>query len=119
MAYCPKCHDEFQDGMETCPDCGAHLVSELPAPETVERGRGDEPLVHIATAPDEVMASLWKEVLEDEGIRSMVKRSDLAAAMYSLPFNTQCEVHVLASDAERAKEILESLEEENQSSETS
>jgi hypothetical protein len=118
MAYCPKCHDEFQDGVEICPDCGAQLVSELPVPQPVDRGRGDEPLVHIATAADEVMASLWKEVLEDEGIRSMVKRSDLAAAMYSLPFNTQCEVYVLASDAERAKEILESLEEEGQSSET-
>jgi hypothetical protein len=88
-------------------------VSDLPVPEAVGRDKGHEPLVHIATAPDEVTAALWKEVLEDEGIRCLVKRDDLAAATFALTWNTQCEIHVLASESEKAKEILDSLREDN------
>jgi hypothetical protein len=114
MAHCPRCHHEFQDWVKTCPDCGSCLVSALPVPEAVGRDEGHEPLVHIATASDEVLASMWKEVLEDEGIRCMVKRDDLAAATFALTWNTQCEIHVLASDAEKTKEILDSLREDSQ-----
>jgi hypothetical protein len=28
---CPKCRDEFRDGIATCPDCGVDLVEELAA----------------------------------------------------------------------------------------
>jgi hypothetical protein len=66
--------------------------------------------VHIATAPDEVLASLWKGILEEEGIPSLIRRSDLTAAMYVLPGNTQCQIHVLASQAQRARDILDSLQ---------
>ena len=114
MAYCPKCRDEFQDWVKTCPDCGSCLVSDLPAHERVERDKGHEPLVHIATAPDEVTAALWKQVLEDDGIRCLVRRDDLAVAMYALPWNMQCEIHVLASESEKAKEILDSLRDDSQ-----
>ncbi len=109
MTSCPHCHHETRDQVDLCPNCGAHLI---PAPlEAVEPGRGREPLVHIATAPDEVLASLWKGILEEEGIPSLIRRSDLTAAMYVLPGNTECEIHVLASEAQRARDILDSLQE--------
>jgi hypothetical protein len=114
MTRCPECRHESQYGVDVCPNCGAHLIPGLPAMEEAEPGRGREPLVHIATAPDEVLASLWKGILEEEGIPSLIRRSDLTAAMYVLPGNTQCEIHVLASEAQRARGILDSLQEVDQ-----
>ncbi|MFO7995719.1 MAG: hypothetical protein R6U93_01000 [Dehalococcoidia bacterium] len=35
-----------------------------------------------------------------------MKNADLRAAMYVFTYNMRCEVHVLAAEAERAKEIL-------------
>ena len=28
--FCPKCRDEFREGITTCPDCDVYLVEELP-----------------------------------------------------------------------------------------
>jgi len=110
MPYCPKCRDEFQDWVKVCPDCQSVLVDKLPPPSTPTLSSGTEklndPLVHIATAPNEAVAGMWQGILSEQGIRSLVKGADLKAAMYALPFNLQCEILVLASDAERAKEIL-------------
>jgi hypothetical protein len=103
--------------VDVCPQCGAPLIPGPTADDAVGGDRGREPLEHIATAPDEVLASLWKGILEEEGIRSLIKRSDLAAAMYVFPGNTECEIHVLASQTRRAREILDSLEEVDQHSE--
>ena len=93
MPYCPKCRDEFQDGVEVCPDCKIALVEELPAQP--EREEIDEPL-----------AMMWTEILENEGIHSLVKSRDLRAAMYMPSLLSRCEVHVLASQAEKARQIL-------------
>lgn len=35
MPYCPKCRIEFLSGIETCSECGASLVDELPEGEEV------------------------------------------------------------------------------------
>ncbi len=62
-----------------------------------------DPLSYVATAPNEPVASMWAEVLENQGIRSLVRSRDpLMAAMY-VPSNSPCEIYVLASQAETAK----------------
>jgi hypothetical protein len=104
MPYCPRCHDEFQEWVEICPDCGVALVKELPV--LPEREETDEPLVHIATAPNEPLALMWAEILENEGIHSLVKSGNLKAAMYMPSLLSRCEIHVLASEAEKAREII-------------
>jgi hypothetical protein len=114
MTRCPECRHESLDGVDVCPNCGTVLIPGQLAPDLTGSGRSHEPLVHIATAPDEVLASLWKGILEEEGIPSLIRRSDLTAAMYVLPGNTRCEIHVLASEAQRARDILDSLEEVDQ-----
>ena len=111
MPYCPQCRREFKtEQVGVCPDCGVGLVDNPPAPPEREGGRG--PLVQVASAPNYVIASLWASVLEDEGIHCLVQGSDLMAAMYTLPLNASHQLYVLESQAEQAKEILDSLTEE-------
>ena len=104
MPYCPKCRDEFQDWVKVCPDCNVALVEKLP-PTPPKQKKQDEPLVHIATAPSEPIANLWSDILKEQGISCLLKGDDLRAAMYSSPYQ-QCEIHVLASEAKKAKGIL-------------
>ena len=106
MPYCPECGDEFEARVKVCPDCGAALVHALPTqftpPDLTAR---DEPLVHLATAPNEAVASMWSGILEDHGIQCLLKRGHLATMGYVLTAQ-HCQVHVLASEAERATQIL-------------
>ena len=114
MPYCPKCYDEFQDWVEVCPDCKIALVEKLPVQP--KREEMDEPLVYIATAPNEPLAMMWTGILENEGIHSLVKSRDLRAAMYVPSLLSHCEIHVLASQAEKARRILESFSKTNSTS---
>ena len=104
MPYCPDCRDEFQEWVEVCPDCGVPLVDKLP--ELPEHKEKDEPLVYIATAPNEPVAMMWKEILENEGIYPLVKSAELQAAMYMTTLISPWQIHVIASQAKRAEEIL-------------
>jgi len=104
MPYCPGCRDEFQDWVKVCPDCKVALVAELPLQP--KREEIDGPLVHIATAPNESIANMWAGILEEHGIRCLLKSANLRAAMYCFTYNMRCEIHVLASEAEQAKGIL-------------
>jgi hypothetical protein len=86
-------------------------MSEPPGqPPKTEKGK--ERLVLIATAPNETVGTLWKGILEDNGIRSLLKgTSFMDTANYAhgvFPF----ELYVLASGAERAKEVLTPFMEE-------
>jgi len=115
MPYCPECHSEFQDRAQTCPDCGVALTRETPpASEPSQSAREDKPLMHIATAPNQFIADLWAAILEDNGIHCLVRRPDLAIAFQISPLNLSHEIHVLASQAESAIEILESIEEQDE-----
>ena len=71
-----------------------------------------DPLVLLATAPNEPVALMWKEILESEGIPSMVKRNAPAWLLYAQSVMLPCELYVLASQQEKAKEILDSLRED-------
>jgi hypothetical protein len=56
---------------------------------------------------------MWAEILEDEGIHCSMKMGRIAGDFLSLftKMGVPVEIHVLASEAQRAKEILDSLEE--------
>ena len=110
MPYCPKCRDEFEDRVKVCPDCNVALVDELP--ELPEQETIDEEIVHIATAPNEMVANMWAGILEENGIRCMLKGMGLQASMYASPLAVPYEIYVLKSEAEKAKEILEPFLEE-------
>ena len=110
MPFCPECGAEFEKWVEVCPDCRVTLVKELPVQP--EHTVNNEPMVHIATAPNEPMAMMWKEILENEGINSMIKSRDLKAATYMPFILSRCEIYVLESQAERAKRVISPFLEE-------
>ena len=66
----------------------------------------DEPIVYIATAPNELIAKMWSGILEEHGIRCLLKGGGLQAAMYASPLAVDWDVHVLESQAEKALEVL-------------
>ena len=65
-----------------------------------------EPLVHIATAPGELVAKMWLGILEEHDIRCLLKGGGLQASMYASPLSVDWEIYVLESHAEKALEIL-------------
>jgi hypothetical protein len=66
----------------------------------------NEPLVFVARAPNEIVATMWKGILEENGVQSMLKSvSFMESAQYAhnlFPFD----IYVLDSDSEKAREIL-------------
>ena len=67
---------------------------------------GRELLVHIATAPGELVAKMWAGILDEHGIRYLLKGGGLQASMYASPLAVNWEIHVLESQAEEASEVL-------------
>jgi hypothetical protein len=63
-------------------------------------------LVLVVTAPNEPIALMWAEILHTEGIGCVIKRTDPTGLVYLQSVMVPCEIHVLASHAEKALEIL-------------
>lgn len=71
--------------------------------------RESEELVRVATAPNTVIAASWREVLRAEGILSFVRIDDPLGVAYNVSSPYPCGIFVLASEAERARELLDEL----------
>ena len=104
--------------MQVCPDCGTALVDSRPPasqPPSEPKRKGKQPrdpLVLVATAPNEAVATMWAGIMENEGIHSVIKGHELTAAMYVPSSLAPHEIRVLASQAEKAREILRPFLEE-------
>lgn len=119
MPFCPKCPDEFQDWVKPCPDCQVDLVAELPDPPESVRGSGrlrrhsvGDPLVCVASALDTPTAYMWAGMLEEKGIRCLLKSFRGFGIRYktlSPATIPEFDIYVVESDAGRAKEILEEV----------
>ncbi len=70
-------------------------------------------LVTIMTFSDYIGAEMAKQLLCDNGIESVVA-GDNAANVYSLPAMGEPELQVFEGDAEKARQILESREEQEE-----
>ena len=72
-------------------------------------GRQD-PLVKIASAANQALAEMWKELLQNNGIPSLARISGplTAYATYTSPHD----ILVLASDANRARHLLAAFNED-------
>ena len=66
----------------------------------------DDPVVKLAGGLLEPEAEMWREALENEGIRAFVKIMDPVALSQGRATGTNCALFVKRSDVERAREIL-------------
>ena len=62
--------------------------------------------VILTTAPDQLVAEMWREILVGEGISARVRAGDTASFMGVS--NYPCRIMVPEDDRERAAEVLES-----------
>jgi hypothetical protein len=113
---CPSCGAEHQRDERFCRDCGLPLVLSGEAPERMsdvrERARkvlpryAEGPLVRVATARHQAEAELIENMLLEEGIPSLIRRSggfDVPDFLAAGPR----EILVPASGAELARELLQ------------
>jgi hypothetical protein len=113
---CPSCASDHADDERFCPSCGLPLVHSpevvLP-PETALRekarkvrpGYAEGPLTRVATARHQAEAELLQQLLLEEGIPSLVRRSggfDVPDFLAAGPRD----IVVAASGADAARELL-------------
>ncbi len=113
---CPGCAEDHSDEDRFCQSCGLPLVHPpdvvLP-PETelrekarkVRPGYGEGPLTRVATARHQAEAELLQQLLLEEGIPSLVRRSggfDVPDFLAAGPRD----ILVAASGADAARELL-------------
>jgi hypothetical protein len=60
--------------------------------------------VHLTTAPDQITAEIWIDILRQEGIDAMITPSD--AASYMGLSAQACRIQTPEEELERAREIL-------------
>jgi len=91
-----------------------NLVDGVPEkPEHLNGSIGEEDLVCVGSAPNEVVASIWVQILEESGIRAVAQSGrPMSGLLGDFSFNVPSDVYVLESQADRATEILESLVED-------
>ena len=113
---CPKCGAEYQKGIVTCPACNTPTENNLSYPSRPERIK----LVPIYKTSNPVFISLVKSILESENILYYFKGEGLQDLCLGSRFGIgnstlfgPVEIQVDESYAERAREILEQIENSN------
>ncbi len=76
MPFCPNCQIEYRDGFTRCTDCDIDLVPALPRESPPEGDTEPLELAELATFPNASEAEMIQELLEDNGI-STVLRGDV------------------------------------------
>lgn len=122
IKYCPECGGEYQEWAEKCLDCDAVLTYTKPGrkvkansePTVVIKGERSyvrEPLVAVGAFTNALEAQFNRGILESEGIPSMISSNDSIIA-YQPDATSVGNIRLIVkeSDAERAKEILDSIE---------
>ena len=127
FVYCPKCKGEYVEGIEICPVCDEKLVDELVEDQSeLDEKYGKEPFVVVLSTGDRGLVAVIKSLLEDAGIRYMVRGEELqdlfGGGSLGFGFNPiigPIEILVSESDAEDVIKLIEQtdieyLEEEDE-----
>lgn len=70
----------------------------------------DDPIVYLATAPNEPLAQLWVEVLADAGIKAMMKPVGPGFGAWGSAATFEHELYVLRSRLDEAEAVLTEIE---------
>ena len=116
--FCPQCRSEYREGYTECSDCKIALVSELP-PEPDSVLEYVELVTVLATGNPATIA-IAKSILQEAEIQHHVKGEGLqdlfGAGRIGSGFNIvtgPAEIQVGKDDEERARKVLEDLEEDS------
>jgi hypothetical protein len=104
MPFCPSCHCEYRPGFTRCSDCDVDLVESLSEEKYQEPDRGELELIEVGTFPDPLQAQMIKELLEDNGIVSLLHSDANAGASPGGIPNT---LLVRAAELPKARELFE------------
>ena len=109
MPICPRCRSEYREGFARCADCRVPLVDELPPaePAVARPTRVEE--VRLATFATDAEALMWAELLESQGIRTVLVRLGPGAAAWGSPVQGPYELRVAAAQASHARAVLTHL----------
>ncbi|MPZ14706.1 MAG: hypothetical protein GEU73_09850 [Chloroflexi bacterium] len=102
MPFCPRCRVEYRVEVVRCPECGERLV-DTPSPRAAEPESRDVREVRLTTFSTVMEAQMWAELLEAEGIPTVLV--PLGPAPY-LGVGTPHEIRVRSDDLERARRVL-------------
>ena len=69
----------------------------------------DDPVVYLATVPNEPLARMWADVLEEAGIRTLVKAVGPGFGAWASAATLEHELYVLRSQLPAAEEIVREL----------
>ena len=106
MPYCPKCHAENSAELTRCAQCGADLADGIVMrkPSSEEDA---QKLVRLATFPSVVEADMIKELLESNGIQTMIRGETDPIGVTSGAAPT--ELLVLEPDLEHAQGLYQAF----------
>jgi len=76
MPFCPNCQYEYNPDVKICPDCGAELVEQLS-----EEVPGEIDWVKLHPLPGTIYADMVKEVLDQQGIPNIIRKTFMASAI--------------------------------------
>ncbi|MFB3904015.1 MAG: DUF2007 domain-containing protein [Acidobacteriota bacterium] len=112
---CPNCKAEYREGYTICSDCEVPLVERLPEEE---QPQPEMELVTVFDTGEPADVLVARSILEAEGIEFFAKDEGVqdlfGAGRLGSGFNTmtgQVEIQVRPEDAERARQLLQHLDE--------
>lgn len=114
MRYCPKCLEEYQDGVERCAECAESLVAEEELANRLEFRRllpeqGAADFAVVGPAEDPFEADAFVSAVGAAGIPvfARMRPSSLVDALASAQRRPWWEILVPCSARERAAEVIE------------
>jgi hypothetical protein len=104
MPFCPSCQSEYRPGFTLCKDCDVELVESLPEAQPEEGINTAVELVELATFPDHPEAEMIRELLEENGIVTVLM-SDAGAGIS--PLSSPSTLLVSRDEEERARSLYQ------------
>jgi hypothetical protein len=102
--FCPECRTEYREGFTACADCGVDLVPELPPEPVPEPSSEGADFEEVLGFMDESVVAIVKSLLDEEEIEYYIKGE------FKVTGDPARKLMVRKDQAERAAEILEDLE---------
>ena len=110
--FCPECRTEYREGFTVCVDCGAALTPDLPPEPMPEPSAESAGFEEVLGFMDGSVIAVVKSLLEEEGIDYYIKGEFMVSG------GPDRKLMVRRDQAERAREILEDMESDEEKPDT-